>query len=178
VKRHVNGYVGNRVLKLNVGFLLNTGPGHQHETTLDIPALRVDDDVDLDYLKGTLRLSRTGEGILIQGVLHAGVAAECVRCLDPVPTALPIAFEELFAYPALPEHEFSLADDGILDLAPLLRAEVLIAEEHGVLCRADCKGLCPECGENLNHALCACSDLKIDPRLAKLKELRDQMGQS
>jgi uncharacterized protein len=178
VKRHVNGYVGNRVLKLNVGFLLNAGAGNQHETTLDVPPIRVDDDVDLDYLKGTLRLSRTQEGILVQGLLYAGIEAECMRCLDPVQSAMPIEFEELYAYPSLPDSEFSIVEDGILDLAPLLRAEVIIAEEHGALCSPDCQGLCPECGENLNRSRCSCNDLKIDPRLEKLRALRDQMGQS
>ena len=53
-------------MKLNVGFLLSAGPGHIHDTAFDVPAIRVADDVDLAYMRGTLRLSRTKEGILVK----------------------------------------------------------------------------------------------------------------
>lgn len=169
-----NHYVRSHVLKLNVGFLLNDGPGHSHETTFDVPAVRVADDLHLDYLRGPLRLSRTKEGILIQGQLHAGLQGECRRCLTPVPLDLIINLEELFAYPVSGQAEFGIGEDGILDLAPLLRAETLILASQDVLCRPDCKGLCLECGANRNEESCTCDDASIDPRLAKLKELLDR----
>lgn len=78
--------------------------------------------------------------------------------------------EELFAYPASSLLEFSIGEDANLDLGPLVRDEVLIADTHGVLCRSDCKGLCPGCGANLNEGPHQCDEL-IDPRLAKLREL-------
>jgi uncharacterized protein len=174
MKKHTNGYVSNRVLKFNVGFLLATGARNQHQTTFDVPVVRVDDDVDLEYLRGTLRLSRTKEGILTQGTLHAGLAAECARCLDDILRDLPIEIEELYAHPASITSEFSIDEDGNLDLVPLLRAEVLIADEQGALCRPDCQGLCMECGTNLNHERCACGEDDIDPRFAALKMLRDE----
>ena len=176
MKKHINGFVGNRVLRLNVGFLLNAGPGHIHETELDVPAIRVADDVDLDYLKARLRLSRTKEGILVQGRLTAGLESECYRCLRPVQRVITIELEALLAYPAVPDCEFSIGEDAILDLVPLVRAEILIEEAHGVLCQPDCKGLCVECGENLNDGPCQCDTEIIDPRMAKLKALRDQLG--
>ncbi|MBE0703169.1 MAG: DUF177 domain-containing protein [Afipia sp.] len=176
MKQHTNGYIGNRVLKLNVGFLLASGSGHIHETALNIPAIRVAEDVDLDYLKGLLRLSRTKEGILVQGELKAGFGAECSRCLDPIQREVTLQIEELFAHPVPGDCEFSVAEDGILDLSPLIRSEILIEEEHSVLCRIDCKGLCPECGQNFNYGTCSCTDEVIDPRMAKLKALRDQMS--
>ncbi len=82
-----------------------------------------------------------------------------------------IEVEELYAYPEPEGAEFSIADDGILDLAPLLRDEVLIADAQGVVCRPDCRGLCPDCGVNLNHDPSHTHDEDIDPRLAKLKDL-------
>lgn len=171
MKQYANGYIGNRVLKLNVGFLLASGPGHSHETQFDVPEIRVSDDVDLRYLRGPLRLSRTKEGILVQGELHVGVDEECYRCLDTVLANVPITIEELYSYPPRRDSEFSVGEDAVLDLAPLIRDEVLIALDGGVLCRPDCKGLCPDCGANLNLTTCSCADENIDPRLAKLKEL-------
>lgn len=174
VKQFANGYVSNRVLKLNVGFLLGAGPGHFHETAFDVPAIRVADDVDLAYVRGPLVLSRTKEGILVQGTLHLGIEDECYRCTDPVLRDVEVEIEELYNYPLPKDTEFSLNDDGILDLAPLLRAEVLIEDSRGALCRPDCKGLCPECGTNWNYATCTCAENNIDPRLAKLKQLTNR----
>jgi len=176
MKHHTNGYVGNRVLKLNVGFLLAAGPGHTHTTTLDIPVVRVSDDVDLEYVRGTLRLSRTQEGILVQGDLHAGFEGECARCLEPIMRDEVLGLQELYAHPPSDMTEFSIDEDGILDLAPLVREEVLIASEYNVLCREDCKGLCMDCGTNLNIEDCACPDDDIDPRFAQLKVLRDDQA--
>lgn len=167
------GYVSNRVLKINVGFLLSGGPGHTHDSVFDVPTVRVADDLTLNYVRGPIRLSRTAEGILVQGQLQVGVEAECYRCLDPVTVNVTVEVEELFTYPPTSAAEFSLHDDGILDLAPLLRAEVLIEASRGVLCREDCKGLCPDCGANWNHTTCTCREERIDPRLAQLKNLLD-----
>jgi uncharacterized protein len=174
VKHFANGYISNRVLKLNVGFLLSAGPGHNHETAFDVPAIRVAEDVDLAYVRGPLRLSRTKEGILVQGKLHIGVEGECYRCLDPMLRDVEVELEELYAYPTPKDSEFSLSDDGILDLAPLLRAEALIEDARGALCRPDCRGLCPVCGANLNEAPHTCDDKDVVPRLAGLKHLLDR----
>lgn len=171
MKQYANGYVSNRVLKLNVGFLLADGPGNIHVTSFDVPAVRVADDMDLAYVRGPVRLSRTKEGILVQGQLDIGVEEECYRCLDPVARTVPIVLEELYSYPASGLVEFSIGDDAILDLATLIRAEVMIAVAGGVLCGPGCKGLCPECGANLNHSPCTCADNAVDPRMAKLQEL-------
>lgn len=174
MKQFANGYISNRVLKLNVGFLLGAGPGHIHETAFDTPAIRVSDDVDLAYIRGPLRLSRTKEGVLVQGKLRVGVPDECYRCNDPLLRDVKLELQELYNYPVPKDSEFSLRDDGILDLAPLIRAEALIEAAHGVLCKPDCKGLCPECGTNWNNATCTCADDNIDPRLARLKDLMDR----
>jgi len=165
-----NSYVSNRVLKINVGFLLSAGPGHSHDTAFDVPLLRVSDDLMLDFVRGPIRLSRTAAGILVQGHLETAIKSECYRCLDPVTYPVTVRVEELFAYPTPTVAEFSVHEDGILDLAPLLRAEVLIASSSGLLCRPDCKGLCPNCGANWNHTTCTCAMDDIDPRLAGLKK--------
>jgi uncharacterized protein len=161
------------VLKINVGFLQSGGPGHSHDSVFDVPTVRVSDDLTLNYVRGPVRLSRTAEGILVQGKLDVGIEAECYRCLDPVTVNVTVDVEELFTYPSPKGAEFTVHDDGILDLAPLLRAEVLIEAARGVLCRPDCKGLCPDCGTNWNHATCTCAEERIDPRLAQLKNLLD-----
>lgn len=174
MKPPTHHYVSNRVLKLNVGFLISGGPGHSHQTEFDVPAVRVADDLDLTFIKGPMRLSRTKEGILVQGQLEVGLEGECSRCLDPVLQTLPIEIEELYSYPASPDIEFAVHEDGNLDLAPLLRAEIMIAGSRNLMCREDCQGLCPDCGANRNREICTCNLDDIDPRLARLKELLDR----
>lgn len=166
-------YLRNRVFKLNVGFLLAFGSGQIHDSVLDIPAVHVADDLTLAYLHGPLRLSRTKEGVLVQAQLEVGVSVDCSRCLDPVAQSIIIDLEELFAYPASADTEFSISEGAVLDLAPLLRDEILIATSHKILCHPDCQGLCPVCGTNLNHESCRCELETIDPRMAILKELLD-----
>jgi len=164
-------YVSNRVLKINVGFLLSDGPGHSHETAFDVPEVRVSDDLTLTYVRGPLRLSRTKEGILVQGKLDVGITGECYRCLEPVTQNVTLELEELFVYPPQPGAEQVVDEAAILDLAPLLRDEVLIITSRGLLCREDCKGLCPNCGTNLNNETCDCVQDAGDPRLAQLRNL-------
>lgn len=164
-------YVSNRVLKINVGFLLADGPGHSHETRFDIPEVRVADDLTLAYVRGPLRLSRTKEGILVQGKLNVGITGECYRCLEPVTQNVTIGLEELYTYPPQPGAELVIDETAILDLAPLLRDEVLIISSRGMLCREDCRGLCLHCGINLNDTTCDCDQSAVDPRLAQLRNL-------
>ena len=171
MKSPAKHYVNARVLKLNVGHLIAAGPSRSQQTAFDVPVIRLDDDLFLEYIKGPIRLSRTKEGILVQGKLEIGLESECYRCLDPVTSSFTIDVEELYTYPVRAGVEFAVYEDGILDLAPLIRAETLIARSRGVLCRDDCKGLCPECGANLNDGPCDCHLDDIDPRLAGLQAL-------
>lgn len=151
--------------------MLNAGPGNSNDSTFEFPAVRVSDDLALNYLTGPLRLSRTKEGILVQATLHAGMNLECIRCLDPVEQDIAFEIEELYATNPAVSAAFYIGDDGILDLAPLLREEILINSDKRVLCKPDCKGLCPECGKNRNREECTCAEQQIDPRFAALKAL-------
>ncbi|NDJ77681.1 MAG: DUF177 domain-containing protein [Chloroflexi bacterium] len=163
-------FVNRRVLKINVGFFLAQGAGNQRTVELDLPRVQVADDLELDYLHGDLRLSRNSRGILIQGKLKTSVINECSRCLVPTLVPVHLALEELFAYPASPEAVYAVDETGILDLAPLLREEAILATPMVVLCRPDCAGLCSQCGQNLNESTCDCEVDDIDPRLAILRD--------
>lgn len=165
-------YLNGRVLRTNVGFLLSAPSGTHQDSRLDIPTpVRAGDDLIINAVSGPLRMTRSKEGILVQAQLSIAVDNECSRCLELVEQTVEVAIEELFVHPPSSISEFSVAADGNLDLAPLLRAEVLIAMSHRVLCQEDCQGLCPTCGINRNRETCRCADDNIDPRLLALKKL-------
>lgn len=163
-------YVNNRILKLNVGFLISEGAGHSRDTELEIPTLiRVADDLTLDQLTGTLHLSRNTRGILVQGTLTTRLHTDCARCLEPAIVPIELELDELYVYPPEPGVDFVVTDDGNLDLAPLIREEAIVSTPQTALCRPNCAGLCPDCGANLNNGPCDCDRDSIDPRFAALK---------
>lgn len=170
-----SNFVNPRILKLNVGFVLAQNVGYQRTLDLDLPRVRLEDDTELDYLRGTLRLSRNTKGVLLQGILQTTVLVDCARCLTPTNVSVEFEIEELFSSPASPDTVYSVDDAGNIDLAPLIREEAILSTPMGVLCRSDCAGLCAECGQNLNEGSCDCEEQEIDPRLAILRTLRDEV---
>lgn len=172
-----NNYLNSRVLKLNVGFLLSEGPGNSRSIPFDIPSrVKVEDDLFLQWVKGELLLTRTKEGILVQGTLTVAHMRECDRCLDEFLHVFDVDIEELFAHPADPNRSvFGVDGTGHINLAHLLREEVLIEESYRVTCKEDCAGINAETGEKRTRqdaeAVDEIDDSTIDPRMAILKQL-------
>lgn len=166
-------YMSSRVLKLNVGFLLSSGPASSHDSEIDFPPVRVSDDLSLKYVQGSLRLSRIKEGVLVQAQLKTAIDDECYRCLDPINHEMLLNIEELYAYHSRTDAEFWIDEDGVLDLGPLLRAEVIIEQGYGRPCRPSAEGKCPLCGVDVHDTSDVQDDEMIDPRLAVLKKLLD-----
>jgi uncharacterized protein len=64
--------------------------------------------------------------------------------------------------------------DGLL-LEDVLREQILLALPAKILCKEDCKGLCPECGRNRNTDPCDCAATSVDPRWASLQTIRSRV---
>ncbi|MEA3339352.1 MAG: DUF177 domain-containing protein [Chloroflexota bacterium] len=130
--------------------------------------------LEVDFLRGTVQVIRVQDGLLVQGALESQLRLECVRCLAPFVLPITLQLEEIFRLAGIspkPEMLYAVSDSGWLDLTPLLREQGWLNIPMKPLCSADCKGLCSQCGANLNLESCACEKAKIDPRLAALKEL-------
>jgi uncharacterized protein len=124
--------------------------------------------------------------IRLRGALSAGLELQCARCLEPVTQDIKREFELLYRPLGADagKDELSVTDaeaeigyyqgEGLL-LEDVLREQVLLALPLKVTCRADCKGLCPQCGKNLNQEQCACSRELEDPRWAALKDVRSRL---
>lgn len=175
------GYLKKRLLRIQVGYLLSEGPGNSKEIPIAFSQrVQVDDDLYLDSLNGNLILTRTKEGILMQGKLQVALTRECDRCLDAFTHRIGLDVAELFAvHSDTNKSEFFIDSKGEIDLAPLLREEVLIEEGYRAVCKDGCRGLSATSGNNLNETgespelreAEAEDSLAIDPRLAVLKQL-------
>lgn len=142
-------------LRINVGFLLNAPIGYSRDIHFEYPAIRLEEETYVDF-NGVVRVNRTPQGILAVCDFHATAALECVRCLKGFERALHAEFSELYAFNvrSTTESDLILREDGNIDLEPLAREYLLIEVPISPLCRPDCKGLCIECGEDLNLGTC------------------------
>jgi uncharacterized protein len=127
--------------------------------TLGDHDFRLPEGIDYD-----LMLTNAGEGILATGMLEAHVEGTCDRCLDVATFDVAGEVDEYFLFHE-PDPEmlgddedaidFSLVGpDRTIDLTDALSSALIMETPFVVLCREDCKGLCPVCGENLNHVDC------------------------
>lgn len=125
---------------------------------------------------------RDGQRVHISGMIAAEVGVECTRCLEPLKRKIEVAFDDVFVDSAHEsrgsETELTVADmdealviGGRIDLADVVREQILLALPEQVFCREDCRGLCPKCGGNRNLIDCNCEREEIDPRWAALKNL-------
>ena len=126
------------------------------------------------------------EDIRLVGSFSTEVEVRCARCLDPVQNKLAEQFDLLYRPLGVDatrdEVAISQADteigyyqgEGLL-LEDVLREQVLLAVPFKVLCREDCRGLCPHCGKNLNEEQCSCTTAMEDPRWTALREIRSKL---
>lgn len=162
-------------LLLNVGFVAQQGIGYSRNFTFDFPKLTIPPDLGLLKFEGTLQVSRTSEGLLCQGEFQGFVSATCGRCLVDTEQFLTTTFAELFTFQSHIQDDTELVypEDGQIDFAPIVREYLLLEVPINPVCKTDCKGLCPICGNNLNHDVCDHGLEPIDPRMVVLQKLLD-----
>ena len=124
--------------------------------------------------------------IRIQADYSGRFEVPCARCVEPVEHPLAASFDLLYRPIGVDanqaEHAISTSEteigyyngDGLV-LEDVLREQVLLSLPEKTLCRADCKGLCPRCGRNLNTESCSCESAEVDPRWSALSDLRSKI---
>jgi len=148
-----------------------------HYVTLG-PDVELAGPIDLD-----LQLLRTNRGILARGNVSALLRRTCSRCTEPFVDEGAVAIAEEYvpsvdletgARLSVAEHDggaLSINAQHEIELDPVLHDELALTEPMHPLCRPDCPGLCPECGERLEAGHPAHSEAETDPRLAPLARL-------
>ena len=168
-------------MQINVSQLLKSSIGSVREYELS-DYVDISGEGTKELVEGEIKLTRTHRGILAQGTLHTTITINCSRCLHPFDHRFTIKIEEEY-FPLidvvsgiplpLPEEPgyFTIDEHHIIDLSEAVRQNALLAIPMKPLCREDCKGLCAECGQDLNEEQCKCREGEIDPRWTKLAEL-------
>ncbi len=151
------------------------------------------DEIELDEdarLAGELEVAgkarRKHEQAHVKGKLKGQIAVACDRCLKavevPLETEFSVDYTTFENYTETSEHaelhkeDFALSiyDGERIDLAELVREQVILNLPVRQLCSENCAGLCEKCGADLNTESCSCETKEIDPRWSALKDLQNK----
>ncbi|HUS69359.1 MAG TPA: DUF177 domain-containing protein [Anaerolineae bacterium] len=171
-------------LRINVAQLLQSSTGAARRLELSDDIAGIDAELSVQSpLTGTVSLIRTADGILVTASLATTVQLECCRCLEPFSIPIRLEIEEEF-HPTvdiqtgavLPvsdteEDATTIDEHHVLDLTEVVRQALFLAMPMNPLCKGDCAGLCPLCGNDLNQEQCRCVPDAVDPRLEVLRQL-------
>jgi uncharacterized protein len=139
-------------------------------------------DADLEHCQALAKLhvSLAGDSVLARGQLTGTLTLPCARCLEPATAPLDVPVRMLFA----PDGEMGEENDRVEDdleigshdrhtvvFDQLVREVLILAVPLTPLCRPDCRGLCPICGEDRNAHDCGC-EKPADPRLEAIRAMK------
>lgn len=141
-------------------------------------------EVAITDVSATIRATHTTPGVYIDGTADAHLATQCSRCLRPTDAPIHAAFaEQYYATLAVetgsgltepPPDALTIGSDFQIDLTELVREELILAAPIASLHAEDCRGLCAECGEDLNER--PHEHARGDGAWAKLAALKDFAG--
>ena len=132
----------------------------------------------------TLTAEKKPEGIQVIGSFDAKVQLVCVRCLELLSYPLAVKINQDYRSYAhqpsvgaitLESEETSIAffSGDFIEVNDIICEQILLSIPMKPLCQENCRGLCPQCGQNKNHNNCTCKIIMVDPRLTPLLKLKD-----
>ncbi|MEW6050326.1 MAG: DUF177 domain-containing protein [Candidatus Zixiibacteriota bacterium] len=129
-------------------------------------------------------IHKSGQEYICHGTVQAHVKMECSRCLREFSTELNMPTEFIVRSDSQPaetikgvfddqDYVYMHGQNLMADPGEIVRQALVLSLDMKPLCAADCKGLCPRCGANLNDGACSCRLERIDDRWSALKSLRN-----
>lgn len=131
----------------------------------------------IEPLKVEGRVYNNGQSLTLEADVSGRMITECARCLDEVEADVEFSVHELLSQReegAEEDEDIILFDGYEIELDDIIADHFLMNISGRYLCSDDCKGLCPVCGENLNHGECDCDNEYIDPRWQALADIMNQ----
>lgn len=166
-------------MQINVAQLLKEPVGAKRRYKIDEFA----GENDENHVIGEVKLIRTNRGILVTGTIATDVYGQCSRCLKPAHLSITFYMEdEYFPFidintglplPVLPD-EFIIGEDNVLDLDEALRQYIITATPTKILCKPDCRGICPICGIDMAIGNCEHKNRTYDHRWDRLIQLEKE----
>lgn len=164
-------------MKLDLRELI-ASPGKSVEFDFELPMDGLTFDGVLEF---TTPVTVCGEvrnhaGLLeLHAVISAKMVCQCARCLKEFPKSYRCEAAAYLAEELEDEDsdDYYLLEDGAADLEEIARDALIFNFEPRILCREDCKGLCPKCGKDLNEGPCGCRE-DLDPRWLALGQLLEK----
>ncbi|MBP1678193.1 MAG: hypothetical protein H6Q29_104 [Bacteroidetes bacterium] len=129
-------------------------------------------DVDVDAI-----LDRTATELSLEAEIRTGGRFTCDRCVADFDLALTPSYRMLYVWNGADASHLDPSEvqvvspsQAVVDLTEDVRQTILLAVPFKLLCREDCRGLCPGCGADLNREPCRCADAPGEPPLQSLRE--------
>ena len=138
-------------------------------------------------LQTRLRVVRVGEMVEVEGTVESRIRHSCSRCLmefeEPLASRFALTYArempEVMEDASGEEVELSAEEMGLIlfhgeevDLGEAIAEQVVMALPMRPLCREECRGLCPQCGANLNEVDCGCERPVFNAKFAALKDIK------
>jgi uncharacterized protein len=142
--------------RINVGFFINQAIGYSREFPFEFEKITLPVDFEIENLIGTIEIDRTQQGLRVIGNFSGSANTACGRCLVDFDQPLKTHFEELYTLPIYPlsEDESFIPEDGYIDFETLVSDFLALEVPINPVCKKDCRGLCLQCGQNLNISDC------------------------
>lgn len=153
---------------------LNTLVGHQEAQDFSFPT----------PVAIAATITKSGRNILVRGKIKTRVTLPCARCLESfehsidtdmdvtfMPTSKDANEEPIQVEGVSPDLEFYKDDADTIDISKIVRDQILLAIPFKALCEESCKGLCPQCGTNLNKISCGCDKSIFNLKFEVLRKL-------
>ncbi len=135
-----------------------------------------------------LRVSLSGERLMVSGRIDGSLEVICCRCAKGFPQRVEKTFSvEYWPDPKVQQEgeELELSYDDLdigfyrddkIDLSAVVTEQIVLDIPMKPVCREGCKGLCDQCGADLNEETCECARTRVDPRLSVLAQIKDRMN--
>jgi uncharacterized protein len=132
-----------------------------------------------------VKISKAADKFLLDGRLYGSLSVRCDRCLEPFDMELKDEFHVYLVMrePVHDEDDLELLDEEMevdfikgetIDLDDVIREQIYLSVPIKCVCKETCRGLCPQCGANLNVAPCRCMSQTGHPAFLKLEKLKVQ----
>ncbi|NMP37047.1 MAG: DUF177 domain-containing protein [Clostridiales bacterium] len=154
----------------------NVGSRFDFDYSLDLTALNLNSGFPFDSPVAVSGCVKNSAGVVtLTANVNAVYHSLCDRCAEEIkiPMKIPVEHGIVASLSNEDDGEFIVVEDMRLNLDALITEDVILFVPNKLLCSEKCKGLCPQCGANLNSGQCGC-EKPIDPRLEVLKQFLDK----